>query len=108
MELSQQLAIIMVGKQVINNAQEILWPKAQAWWQNRKVNNTFVFRHRPKLDLFLIFYKTKKMDFTQDKNKSKQWENDYQLVDNSGLFQEYLEMGTSSLGDKFQDLTDKI
>ncbi len=48
------------------------------------------------------------MDFTQDKNKSKQWENDYQLVDNSGLFQEYLEMGTSSLGDKFQDLTDKI
>ena len=25
------------GKQVINNAQEIIWPKLQAWWQNRKV-----------------------------------------------------------------------
>ncbi|XP_057372131.1 anoctamin-7-like isoform X1 [Daphnia carinata] len=67
-ELSQQLFIIMVGKQVINNAQEILWPKAQAWWQNRKV------------------------EFTQDKGKSKRWEADYQLVENAGLFQEYLEM----------------
>ena len=26
----------------------------------------------------------------------KRWEEDYQLVDNGGLFQEYLEMGKSS------------
>ena len=49
-----------------------------------------------------------KMDFTQDKNKSKQWEDDYQLVENAGLFQEYLEMGVSTLCDKFLDLTDDI
>ena len=48
------------------------------------------------------------MDFTQDKNKSKQWEDDYQLVENAGLFQEYLEMGVSTLCDKFLDLTDDI
>merc|ERR1719228_1391371 len=35
-ELAQQLAVIMIGKQVINNAQEIIIPKVQAWWQNQK------------------------------------------------------------------------
>merc|ERR1719333_1815130 len=33
-ELAQQLAVIMIGKQVINNAQEIIIPKVQGWWQN--------------------------------------------------------------------------
>ena len=32
------------GKQVINNAQEIILPKAQAWWQNQNV--------RPKLHIY--------------------------------------------------------
>ena len=53
-ELAQQLAVIMIGmgtveiillkqefivlgKQVINNAQEILIPKLKAWWQNHSV-----------------------------------------------------------------------
>ena len=52
-ELAQQLAVIMIGilqnfgyfsfnilflgKQVINNAQEILIPKFKAWWQNHSV-----------------------------------------------------------------------
>lgn len=36
-ELAQQLAVIMVGKQIINNAQEILIPKMKAWWHNKKV-----------------------------------------------------------------------
>ena len=36
-ELAQQLAVIMVGKQIINNAQEILIPKVKAWWHNKKV-----------------------------------------------------------------------
>jgi hypothetical protein len=37
-ELAQQLAVIMIGKQIINNAQEILVPKMKAWWQKRQVN----------------------------------------------------------------------
>ncbi|XP_024086456.1 uncharacterized protein LOC106670115 isoform X2 [Cimex lectularius] len=66
-ELSQQLAVIMIGKQMINNAQEILLPKFKAWWHNRKVKLT-------------------------KKKKRLRWEEDYQLVDNEGLFEEYLEM----------------
>ena len=34
-----------------------------------------------------------KVELNQDDGKSKQWEEDYQLVENAGLFQEYLEMG---------------
>ena len=37
MELAQQLAVIMVGKQMINNGQEIIIPKLKAWWHNKKV-----------------------------------------------------------------------
>ncbi|XP_064459416.1 anoctamin-7-like isoform X1 [Ornithodoros turicata] len=66
-ELAQQLAIIMVGKQIINNAQEILVPKIKAWWH----------RHKTK--------------FISDVAQSR-WEQDYQLIQNEGLFQEYLEM----------------
>ncbi|EEC18596.1 conserved hypothetical protein, partial [Ixodes scapularis] len=74
-ELAQQLAIIMVGKQMINNAQEILVPyyllafcsKLKAWWH----------RHKTKL----VYRET-----------LSRWEEDYQLIQNEGLFQEYLEM----------------
>merc|ERR1719228_1714264 len=38
-ELAQQLAVIMIGKQVINNAQEIIIPKVQAWWQNQNLQS---------------------------------------------------------------------
>ncbi|XP_069935985.1 anoctamin-7-like isoform X3 [Cherax quadricarinatus] len=65
-ELAQQLAVIMIGKQVVNNAQEILVPKAKAWWHKKQVKMTHKARTR--------------------------WEADYQLIDNEGLFQEYLEM----------------
>ncbi|GLG98670.1 Anoctamin [Gryllus bimaculatus] len=65
-ELAQQLAVIMIGKQIINNAQEILVPKMKAWWQKRKIK-------------------------LSKKHKTR-WEEDYQLIDNEGLFQEYLEM----------------
>ncbi|XP_076365201.1 anoctamin-7-like isoform X1 [Tachypleus tridentatus] len=64
-ELAQQLAIIMVGKQIINNAQEILVPKLKAWWHKKK---------------------------TKMEVRTTRWEEDYQLIDNEGLFQEYLEM----------------
>ncbi|XP_060064106.1 anoctamin-7-like [Ylistrum balloti] len=67
MELAQQLAVIMIGKQIINNAQEILVPKLK------------LFIHRLKVNL--------------DKNMVRtRWEEDYELLDNEGLFEEYLEM----------------
>ena len=31
------------GKQVINNAQEIILPKAQAWWQNQNVRTKITY-----------------------------------------------------------------
>ena len=36
-ELAQQLAVIMVGKQIINNAKEMLIPILKAWWHKKKV-----------------------------------------------------------------------
>ncbi|KAL5013614.1 hypothetical protein ScPMuIL_007884 [Solemya velum] len=66
-ELAQQLAVIMIGKQVINNAQEIIVPKMRSWWHRFKVS----------LDRSLV--------------KSR-LEEDYELIENEGLFQEYLEM----------------
>ncbi|KAJ4430987.1 hypothetical protein ANN_19580, partial [Periplaneta americana] len=65
-ELAQQLAVIMIGKQIINNAQEILVPKIKAWWQKKQVK-------------------------LSKKHKTR-WEEDYQLINSEGLFQEYLEM----------------
>merc|ERR1719336_400732 len=65
-ELAQQLGVIMVGKQCINNAQEIIIPKVKAWW------------HQKKLE--------------EGGQTESQTESDYRLVGNEGLFQEYLEM----------------
>ena len=65
-ELAQQLGVIMVGKQVVNNAQEILVPKLKAWWRRKKV--------------------------PLGPSSGAGWEADYRLVDNEGLFEEYLEM----------------
>ena len=65
-ELAQQLAVIMVGKQIINNAQEMIIPMLKTWW------------HRKKSNLGNI--------------GASQMEEDYKLVGNEGLFQEYLEM----------------
>ena len=39
-ELAQQLAVIMIGKQTINNCQEIFVPKLKAWWHSKKVFRT--------------------------------------------------------------------
>jgi anoctamin-7 len=65
MELTQQLAIIMIGKQIINNAREILLPKIESWW------------HRKQINLNRILTR---------------WEMDYHLIPYEGLFEEYLEM----------------
>ena len=45
-ELAQQLAVIMVGKQIINNAQEIIIPKMKAWWHNKKVRKIYTLDHK--------------------------------------------------------------
>jgi anoctamin-7 len=65
-ELAQQLAVIMIGKQIINNAQEIFVPKMKGWWQKKQLK-------------------------LSKKHKTR-WEEDYQLINSEGLFQEYLEM----------------
>ncbi|XP_048241340.1 anoctamin-7-like isoform X3 [Haliotis rufescens] len=66
-ELAQQLGVIMIGKQMINNAQEVLVPKMKTCW------------HRFKARI--------------DSNAMQtRWEEDYKLIENEGLFQEYLEM----------------
>ncbi|CAH1775497.1 unnamed protein product [Owenia fusiformis] len=66
-ELAQQLAVIMVGKQTINNAQEIFIPKVKAQLRKWKLGT--------------------------GKNVEKsRWEEDYELIEDEGLFSEYLEM----------------
>ncbi|XP_023234951.1 anoctamin-7-like isoform X2 [Centruroides sculpturatus] len=69
-ELAQQLAVIMIGKQIINNAQEIIIPKIKTWWHRRK---------------------TKLCKQNRTENTS-QWNQDYRMIKCEGLFQEYLEM----------------
>ncbi|XP_059807932.1 anoctamin-7 [Hypanus sabinus] len=70
-ELAQQLFIIMVGKQIINNIQEFVIPKLKAWWQKRKLA---IVRG------------------SQICQEPKRWEDDYELINSEGLFEEYLEM----------------
>ncbi len=64
-----QMVIIMVGKQLANNFQELVWPS-----------------------ILIYFNKNKEIQLTES---SKQWEKDYKLLGwtNLTLFDEYLEMG---------------
>uniref|UniRef100_G3QP18 Anoctamin n=1 Tax=Gorilla gorilla gorilla TaxID=9595 RepID=G3QP18_GORGO len=73
-ELAQELLVIMVGKQVINNMQEVLIPKLKGWWQK--------FRLRSK----------KRKAGASAGASQGPWEADYELVPCEGLFDEYLEM----------------
>nr|KAG5698674.1 hypothetical protein BaRGS_022562 [Batillaria attramentaria] len=66
-ELAQQLGVIMIGKQMINNAQEVMVPKLKG------------LIHRFKVRMVKSVKRTR-------------WEEDYELIENEGLFQEYLEM----------------
>ncbi|XP_028320318.1 anoctamin-7-like isoform X2 [Gouania willdenowi] len=70
MELAQELLIIMVGKQLINNVQELIIPKLTSWFQRKKLN---------ALDL-------------EAEQEMLPWEKDYLLVVSEGLCYEYLEM----------------
>uniref|UniRef100_A0A670XMT7 Anoctamin n=1 Tax=Pseudonaja textilis TaxID=8673 RepID=A0A670XMT7_PSETE len=71
-ELAQELLVIMVGKQIINNIQEVLIPKLKAWWHKRDLSES---------------NKT-----GQDNCTKQSWESDYKLLPYNGLFTEYLEM----------------
>ncbi|XP_023812053.1 anoctamin-7 isoform X3 [Oryzias latipes] len=70
-ELAEQLFIIMVGKQLINNIQEFILPKVKAWRQRRTLAD--VLGGKASCE-------------------PHRWEEDYQLVECGGLFEEYLEM----------------
>uniref|UniRef100_A0A3B4ZKY2 Anoctamin n=1 Tax=Stegastes partitus TaxID=144197 RepID=A0A3B4ZKY2_9TELE len=69
-ELAEQLFIIMVGKQLINNIQEFIL-KVKAWRQKRTLA---------------------KVIGGKGSGEPRRWEEDYQLVECEGLFEEYLEM----------------
>ncbi|XP_076812548.1 anoctamin-7-like isoform X1 [Clavelina lepadiformis] len=72
-ELAQQLLVIMVGKQAINNIEELVVPWLKKKWQKRKMKRVFL------------------SDGQQ--NLTKPWEIEYhELVEFQGLFHEYLEM----------------
>ncbi|XP_040494001.1 anoctamin-7 [Ursus maritimus] len=73
-ELAQELLVIMVGKQVINNVQEILVPKLQGWWQKSRLRSK------------------KRKARPSDAAGQAPWEADYELLPCEGLFEEYLEM----------------
>ncbi|XP_043853429.1 anoctamin-7-like isoform X4 [Dromiciops gliroides] len=70
-ELAQQLFIIMVGKQLANNVEEFVLPKIKAWWQKRQLAGLWG---------------------AQMGQDPRRWEDDYELIECEGLFEEYLEM----------------
>ena len=71
----------MIGKQIINNAKEMMIPMLKTWWHRKKV---------------IISFKKCLINLLLQSNLSNigasQMEEDYKLVENDGLFQEYLEM----------------
>ncbi|GAB0193336.1 anoctamin-4 [Grus japonensis] len=75
-ELAQELLVIMVGKQIINNVQEVAIPKLKCWWHKHKLLST------------------KKEDEEGKSVPVEQapWVMDHQLLVFEGLFDEYLEM----------------
>ncbi|XP_042334842.1 anoctamin-7-like isoform X2 [Sceloporus undulatus] len=70
-ELAQQLFVIMVGKQIVSNIQEFFLPKVKAWHQKRQLARVRGSQICPE---------------------PKRWEEDYELIECEGLFEEYLEM----------------
>ncbi|XP_059187790.1 anoctamin-7 [Centropristis striata] len=85
-DLAQELLVIMVGKQLINNAQEFLIPKMKSWWQKRKLSPQ---QKEAKIEEGEEAQMKVKGD--QEEEVSP-WEADYQLLLCEGLFSEYLEM----------------
>ncbi|NXN36475.1 ANO7 protein, partial [Rhinoptilus africanus] len=76
MELAQELLVIMVGKQIVNNAQEVAIPKLKCWWRKRK----------------LLSGKKPGKEGESVLVEQAPWVMDHQLLVFEGLFEEYLEM----------------
>ncbi|KAM6389409.1 LOW QUALITY PROTEIN: anoctamin-7 [Pluvialis apricaria] len=75
-ELAQELLIIMVGKQIINNVQEVAIPKLKCWWRKHK----------------LLSSKKASEEGESVLVEQVPWVMDHQLLVFEGLFDEYLEM----------------
>ncbi|XP_009282514.1 PREDICTED: anoctamin-7 [Aptenodytes forsteri] len=75
-ELAQELLVIMVGKQIINNVQEVAIPKLKCWWHKHKLLSTK--KAGKEGELVLV--------------EQAPWVMDHQLLVFEGLFDEYLEM----------------
>ncbi|XP_029373757.1 anoctamin-7 isoform X2 [Echeneis naucrates] len=84
-ELAQELLVIMVGKQLINNVQEFIFPKLRTWWQKRRMNPQLKVKNNEGEEI-----QTGQQQ--QEEEKVSPWEADYQLLVCEGLFSEYLEM----------------
>ncbi|XP_075263861.1 anoctamin-7-like, partial [Convolutriloba macropyga] len=111
MEMATQLAVIMVGKQIINNTMEIGLPMLKKWWNKwmkmRWRNSSS--HHAPQS---MLNNSTAASGGTSGNNgtgtsasggaappgnpgpnlKCSRLEEDYMLPENEGLFEEYLEM----------------
>ncbi|KAM9615708.1 LOW QUALITY PROTEIN: anoctamin-7 [Morphnus guianensis] len=75
-ELAQELLVIMVGKQIINNVQEVAIPKLKCWWHKHKVLSPK--KAGKEGESVLV--------------EQAPWVVDHQLLVFEGLFDEYLEM----------------
>ncbi|XP_009891388.1 PREDICTED: anoctamin-7 [Charadrius vociferus] len=75
-ELAQELLVIMVGKQIINNVQEVAIPKLKCWWHKYKLLSSKKAGEEGESVLV----------------EQAPWVMDHQLLVFEGLFDEYLEM----------------
>ncbi|XP_035535557.1 anoctamin-7 [Morone saxatilis] len=97
-ELAQELLVIMVGKQLINNAQEFILPKLKSWWQKRKISPRVKKVKKDEAKEAQMEVKTGEEEEAQKEVQGEEeeevppWEADYQLLVCEGLFSEYLEM----------------
>ncbi|KAI9531133.1 hypothetical protein NQZ68_000628 [Dissostichus eleginoides] len=107
-ELAEQLFIIMVGKQLINNIQEFIIP--YLGWHLATKKRTHRQRAAESLQTspYTLLNHNKVKAWNQKRSLAKvmgdkashepqRWEEDYQLVECEGLFEEYLEMGKFSI-----------
>ncbi|XP_071352161.1 anoctamin-7 isoform X2 [Trachinotus anak] len=87
-ELAQELLIIMVGKQLINNIQEFIFPKLRSWWQKRRMSPRLREVKKEEGEEAQM----EEQQGAEEEEEVSPWEADYQLLVCEGLFSEYLEM----------------
>ncbi|XP_063678304.1 anoctamin-7-like isoform X2 [Bolinopsis microptera] len=75
-ELAENLAIIFLGKQIMNNFQELLIPMMKSWWSRRKSNQYQSGTDKEQISISM----------------TTPWEADNDLAEQENLFPEYLEM----------------